>query len=214
MDFLEDDYSIAQKFFDFWNAYRKIIYFIIFIALAALLLFKYIDHEKTQKRRAAFDHYQTFVVSLEKEDKASMMRASKILKESFPEYFFTPLAIMRQVKVYLDGEQYEPARESLLWLIDNPLSDEIALLSKIKLAQLDLITKNYEEATNILRAIDNEHVAVLVQKLQGDLAVLHQDYRQAIEYYQVILNAEGVPADMREILTAKVNYYYQKGHKL
>ena len=77
-----DQEEYALKFMGFWKLHRKKVYLALSLILLGFIIKMYWEHESEQHHQAAFDHYVTFESSLKDDDKGSMTRTVKILKEN------------------------------------------------------------------------------------------------------------------------------------
>ena len=210
MDFLGDDQDNAQRVLDFWQKNRYKIYVALFISILSFCIYTYWEYEVEQRHQASLDHYTSFISSLNEGDNSSVTRASRILKERFPRYPYTSLALMRFAQFKIQNEEFGVARETLDWLIENAFSQEIKILSKIKLAQLYLHTKKFEDSLKILEEVDSFGLPQMVQDIKGDLYAQQGEWDQAIESYISSLNSTEIPDYYVEILTSKANTLYYK----
>lgn len=210
MDFLGDDQDNAQRVLDFWQKYRVKIYCVILASLACFAGYSYWEYEVDQRYRASFDHYSTFLANLEEGDNSSITRTARVLKERFARYPYTSLALMRFAQFKLQNEEFGVARETLYWLIENGFSNEIKILSKIKLAQLYLQTNKFDESIKILEEVQGSEMPLIVYDLKGDLYAQQGEWDLAIESYLTSLDSPEVPENYKEILTSKANTLYYK----
>ena len=210
MDFLADEQYYAQRIIDFWSAHRSKFYLILLLSFIGVGASTYWDYEVKQRKQAAFDHYMTFVTSLEDDDKASVGRTAKILKEHFGSSIYTSLALMRQVKIHIEDEEYEPARDVLMWLIQNSSSSQIQVMSKVKLTELYLATKQYTNAIAMMEQLGEYDIPQTLHEMKGDLFTLRGDYEEAIKHYMEIVSSDETPVDVKEMMIAKVNYIFEK----
>lgn len=210
MDFLDDEHNNAQKAIELWKRNRFKVYAFIALGFILVCLNSYWESEVVHKKQAALDHYTSFVFSLDEDDRASMMRSSQLLKDNFSKSLYTSLAQMRQVKFHIENEEYEPAYDLLVWLKNYSPSPEISTLAQLKLLELHLVTKNYNEAQQAMNAIDAAELDIFVKEMQGNLFFLQGDYQQAVDIYREIIHSDEVPKNLKEILIAKVNYFYDK----
>lgn len=208
--FLDNEQENAQRIIDFWQKYRRKILFFTAICFLATGITSYWHYESKQRAHAAFDHYTSFEQSLERDDKASISRTATLLRDSFSSSPYTSLAIMRLAHVQFDNDEYELAHDNLSWLIHHGFSEEIQVLAKIKLAELHLVTRNFEQSLTIINNLDKQGVGAIVNEMKGDLFVRQELWQKAIDSYIEVAKDKNLADSTKGILMSKVNSVYEK----
>lgn len=185
MDVLTDDHEREEAVKKWWKENWKPIALGIVVALAGLLGFRqYQSYQLEKSQDAAYSLYQVQAI-LNKDGEKSLDKADAFMQEH--KDIYGSLLALDLANMHINAKDYDKANKALAFAKDNggALIEPMVILTQAKvLAQL----KQYDEAINLLNALDSD--AYIIEKnivigdinmLKGDKDKAHDAYKNAVD---------------------------------
>lgn len=119
---------------------------------------------------------------------------------------YAPLAALVASRVYYDAGDLANARAKLQWVVDNAKDPEFQGMGRLRLANVLIEQKAYDEAHKALQADMPESLAALAADLQGDIYSLQGKPADARAAYKTALEkADAKDASFRERVQRKLD---------
>lgn len=126
------------------------------------------------------------------------------LKDDFGTTGYAAQGALLAAKVQMDQGKADEARASLTWAADQARGDAYRDLARLRLAALQMDSKQYDEATKLLSAVKGADFAPLVADRRGDLAMLQGKPDDAKAEYRKAWDGLDKQLDYRHLVSAKL----------
>ena len=184
---LEEQEQLAQLK-SWWATYGNLI--IMGLVLAALLFSGWQGWRFWQNSQAgeASNQFEVLSKAAQGADAKAVRDASGELLEKYPRTMYASMGALSSARYFFDKGDLKTAKVQLQWVIDKSTSDEFRDLARLRLANVLLDEKAYDEALKLLEtqhgaAFDAQYAAargdVLVAK--GQTADARTAYKFALE---------------------------------
>lgn len=144
------------------------------------------NHELAQ-RQTASQLYQNLLDSASKNDNASVEKLADQLTVEYGSLAYAHFASLAKAKSKVQQGDLEAAKAILRQQLQNPGSEEIQHIARLRLIQLLLATGEYEEGLKLIASVDSakaEGFTASYAELEGDLYVAMGRLDEARNAYQ------------------------------
>lgn len=144
------------------------------------------NHQMDQRGQASV-LYQNLLDSAGKNDYAAVEKLSDQLATEHGSMAYAHFAALQKAKSKVEQGDLEGAKAILQQQVQNPGSEELQHVARLRLIQLMLATGQYEEGLKLIAAVDPakaEGFAVNYDELEGDLYVAMDRLDEARNAYQ------------------------------
>jgi predicted negative regulator of RcsB-dependent stress response len=149
-DFEEQEKLIQLK--EWWNHYGNLV--IATIVLGALVfagVYHWRQHKATQAEHAGA-LYSEILEAAEKRDMKKVGELTGGLIEEYPRTLYASMGALVSAKSHVDGGDLKTAQAHLQWISDKSRDQSIQALARLRLAQVLLDQKAFDEALAALEA--------------------------------------------------------------
>ena len=136
---------------------------------------------------------------------ANLERAWNDMKERFPRTTFAAQSALLAAKVFQQTGKNEAAQSALSWASDNASDEASAQLARIRLANLMVQQKSYDDALKTLSKPFQPAFAGLAADVQGDILILQNKPAEAVKAYSSAWTQLADNAEYRRLVAAKLN---------
>jgi predicted negative regulator of RcsB-dependent stress response len=124
-------------------------------------------------------------------DAKALRDAGGALLENFPRAMYASMGALVAARFYFDRNDLKSAKAQLQWVLEHGRTDEVRDLARLRLANVLLDEKAYDEALKVLdekhgAAYDSEYAAA-----RGDVLVAKNQAAEAKAAYQLALDKAG-----------------------
>lgn len=181
-----------------WSSYGNLLSIILTIVLLAVIAWQtwnwYQNKIISQANSifanavAAFDQHSVEATESKAQiQNAAVIRIAGELENKFSNTGYATLSAFMASKVAADNNDLKTAKSQLVWLIDNSSDETLIPIAKLRLANILLDEKNYDEALKILTksATYDKNFLVSLYDLQGDIYLEKQDVKSARKFWQM-----------------------------
>ena len=144
------------------------------------------NHQLTQREEAS-QLYQNLLDSASKNDNAAIEKLADQLAVEHGSLAYADFAALEKAKSKVQQGDLEAAKAILQQQVQNPGSEEIQHVARLRLVQLMLATGQYEEGLKLITAVDPakaEGFTASYDELEGDLYVAMDRLDEARNAYQ------------------------------
>lgn len=189
----------------FWKQYGHVITWILIAVMggyAAWNGYQYWQKQQSAKAAALFDEVERASAS---GDPAKLERAWGEMKDRFPSTTYAAQSALLAGKTLQQSEKLDAASAALKWAAENASDDASAQLARLRLANLQIQQKAYEEATKTLSKPFSPAFAGLAADIQGDLLMAQNKPQEAVKAYTDAWSKLETNNEYRRLVQAKLN---------
>ena len=159
------------------------------VAAAVVIVtgFNFWQAQQLEKRGQASELYQQILDASAANNSDSIEKLSGQLASEYSSSIYSNYAALQLAKLKVQKGDVEAAKAILQKEIKTNESDELQHLSRLRLIQLLLETKQYEQGLQLIAEVDpasSEGFSASYDELQGDLYVAMERYDEARNAYQ------------------------------
>jgi predicted negative regulator of RcsB-dependent stress response len=135
--------------------------------------------------------YDTLARAVGAGDAKAVRDASGALTEAYPRTLYASMGALAVARFHFDRNELKSAKAQLQWVIERSPSEEHRELARLRLANVLLDEKAYDEALQLLEAKPLEAYAAQVAALRGDVLLAKNQRAEAIAAYRQALEKAG-----------------------
>lgn len=183
---LEEQEQLAQLK-SWWDTYGNLV--VMTIALAAVVFSAWQGWRFWQERQAgeASNLYEVLGKSLQGTEPKAVRDASGELLEKYPGTLYASMGALTAAKYFFDKGDLKTAKAQLQWVIDKTASEEFRDVARLRLANVLLDEKGYDEALKLVDAKHGEPFDAQYAALKGDVFVARGQVADAKSAYKAAL---------------------------
>jgi predicted negative regulator of RcsB-dependent stress response len=135
--------------------------------------------------------YDTLVRAAQAGDAKALRDADGALLENYPRTLYASMAALTAARFYFERSDAKSAKAQLQWVLEHGRTDDFRDLARLRLAQVLLDEKGYDEA---LKLLDEPHAAAFDAQYaaaKGDVLVAKNQAGEARAAYRVALDKAG-----------------------
>ena len=147
-------------------------------------------YERSQASGAAV-LYEGIARAAQAGDAKALRDADGALLENYPRTLYASMAALSAARFYFERSDTKSAKAQLQWVLENGRTDDFRDLARLRLAQVLLDEKAYDEA---LKLLDEKHAAAFDAQYaaaKGDILVAKNQAGEARDAYRVALDKAG-----------------------
>jgi len=202
LDLQEQEQLDAVK--AFWKRYGNLITWLLVAAMGAFAAWNgwnWWQRDQAVKSGAMYDELDR---AAQAGDAAKTARIFADLKERFPRTAFAQQGALATAKLQFDQGQFDAARDTLSWVAEKGIEEEIRTVARLRLAALQAEAKEYDAALKTLDAAKAPTFEALVADRRGDVLALQGKPELARAAYQMAWAAMSDEVDYKRLVEAKL----------
>jgi predicted negative regulator of RcsB-dependent stress response len=202
---LEEQEQLAQLK-SWWETYGNML--VMGLVLAAVVFSGWQGWRYWQDRQSteASNLYETLGKSMQGSEAKAVRDAAGELLEKYPGTLYASMGALSSAKYFFDKADLKAAKAQLQWVIDKTSSDEFRDVARLRMANVLLDEKAYDEG---LKALDSKHGDAFDAQfaaLKGDLLFAKGQPAEAKAAYKVALEkADKKNAGLRESVQVRLD---------
>lgn len=161
----------------------------IIIGVVAIAGWQYWTSYRYSRAQEASLHYNNLSEALRQDKFSQAEQQAQQLQDDFSGSAYAVLAAFKLAKSSLEKDDEAAALNHLRWVIDHASLQAFKDIARLRLAQVLMVTKQYDEAKNQLDDIDNSNFKTEVNELKGDAYLAQNQVEKARSAYQAALGA-------------------------
>ena len=189
----------------FWRDYGKLV---ITVAVAFVVGVGGVQGWKYYKRTQAEQASQAFAkleTAQAKGDNNEMRNVAKSIIDEYGNTSYAAFAALILAKIDREAGDLEAAGKQLQWVVDNTRSEEMRMLSRLRLAAVLLDRKEYDAALKLLDEKVTEAFAGPYSDLRGDVLVAQGKVAEARAAYEKALEKATGNSQWRDVVQIKLD---------
>ena len=189
----------------FWKRYGNAITWLLIAVMgsyAAWNGYQYWQRQQSTKASALFDEVEK---SAQSGDVAKLERAWNDMKDRFPGTTFAAQSALLAGRTFQQAEKTDAALSALKWASENASDGASVQLARLRLANLQIQQKAYDEATKTLAKPFTPAFSGLALDIQGDIFMAQNKPLDAVKAYTDAWSKLEVNNEYRRLVLAKLN---------
>ena len=188
----------------FWKRYGNLVTWLLVAVMAAFAAWNgwnWWQRDQAMKSGAMYDELER---AAQAGDAAKTARIFADLKERFPRTAFAQQGALATAKLQFDQGQFDAARDTLTWVADKGIEEEIRTVARLRLAALQAEAKQFDAALKTLDAATAPTFEALVADRRGDVLAAQGKPELARAAYEKAWAAMSDKVDYKRLVEAKL----------
>ena len=189
----------------FWKQYGNAITWFLIVVMgtyAGWNGYQYWQKQQSAKAAALFDEVERAAAS---GDAAKIERSWNDMKDRFPGTTYAAQSALLAGKTFQQAEKLDAALAALKWASENASDEASAQLGRLRLANLQIQQKAYDDASKTLSKPFTPAFAGLGYDIQGDLFMAQNKPQDAVKAYTESYAKLEKNNEYRRLVLAKLN---------
>lgn len=167
-----------------WQRYGSIITVLFSVILLTISGFKYWHWHQDKMNEQASNAYEHLMLAFSSQDKKGVRSYANELVTEYGNTVYADSARLTLAKLYVAREQYDLARDELLYVAAHSKMKVLVDVARIRLARLMAAEKKYDKALGELAKVDDVVYLPVVNELKGDIYSERGQYQEAVSFYR------------------------------
>jgi len=201
---LEEQEQLDQLKY-FWKQYGNAITWLLILVMGSYAGwngYQYWQKQQSTKAGALFDEVERAASS---GDTSKLERSWNDMKDRFPGTTFAAQSALLAGKTFQQAEKYDAALAALKWAAESASDEPSAQLARLRLANLQIQQKAYDDASKTLAKPFTPAFAGLALDIQGDLYMSQNKPQDAVKAYTDAWSKLEASNEYRRLVQAKLN---------
>lgn len=187
---LEEQEQLAQLK-SWWATYGNAVIMILILGSVAFSGWQGWRYWQDSQSAAASNLFEGLSKATQGTDAKAVRDASGELLEKYPRTLYASMGALTSAKYFFDKNDLKSAKAQLQWVVENAPSDEFRDIARLRLANVLLDEKGYEEALKLLEAKHDAAFDAQYAALRGDILVAKGQAADARSAYRFALEKAG-----------------------
>ncbi len=201
---LEEQEQLDQLKY-FWKQYGNAITWLLILVMGSYAgwnRYQYWQKQQSTKAGALFDEVERAASS---GDTSKLERSWNDMKDRFPGTTFAAQSALLAGKTFQQAEKYDAALAALKWAAESASDEASAQLARLRLANLQIQQKAYDDASKTLAKPFTPAFTGLALDIQGDLYMSQNKPQDAVKAYTDAWSKLEASNEYRRLVQAKLN---------
>ncbi|MFY8193103.1 MAG: YfgM family protein, partial [Limnohabitans sp.] len=189
----------------FWKQYGNAITWFLIVVMGAYAGwngYQYWQKQQSTKAAALFDEVERAAAS---GDTAKLERSWNDMKDRFPGTTYAAQSALLAGKMFQQTDKPDAALAALKWAAESASDDANTQLARLRLANLQIQQKAFDDAAKTLTKPFTPAFAGLALDIQGDLFMAQSKSQEAVKAYTEAWSKLEVNNEYRRLVLAKLN---------
>lgn len=189
----------------FWKKNGDFLTWVIIIILSLFLAWNYYKYYQRSQSIQAGAMYDEVERAVDSGVKAKIDRAFSDMKDRFPSSSQAQKAGLLVAKKYYSDNEIESSKSALDWVSNKSLDDGYKTIAKLRLAEIFIESKSYDQALKELTGGFNSYFEPLLADRRGDILILQGKKEDALVEYQKSFKMLEDRTEYRHLVQVKLN---------
>jgi predicted negative regulator of RcsB-dependent stress response len=189
----------------FWNKYGNVITWLLIVVMGSYAGwngYQYWQKQQSTKAAALFDEVERAASS---GDTSKLERSLNDMRDRFPGTTYAAQSALLAGRTFQQAEKTDAALSALQWASENASDGASVQLARLRLANLQIQQKAYDEATKTLAKPFTPAFSGLALDIQGDIFMAQNKPLDAVKAYTDAWSKLEVNNEYRRLVLAKLN---------
>jgi predicted negative regulator of RcsB-dependent stress response len=189
---------------DWWETNRVVVLGVAGVVVASLAGYFGWQSWRNSQLVKAESLYTEFTKVVDQRDPAKLATATAPLLDQTAGTFQASSAALVAAKTAFDAKDYAAASKNLQWVIDKGV-ESLRPIARLRLAQVLLEEKKYDEALKTLEGVKEEAFISLVSDVKGDVLMAKGNKDEARLAWQTAIDKAGERSAIKQISQIKLD---------
>jgi predicted negative regulator of RcsB-dependent stress response len=189
----------------FWNKYGNVITWLLIVVMGSYAGwngYQYWQKQQSTKAAALFDEVERAASS---GDTSKLERSWNDMRDRFPGTTYAAQSALLAGRTFQQAEKTDDALSALKWASENASDGASVQLARLRLANLQIQQKAFDEATKTLAKPFTPAFLGLALDIQGDIFMAQNKPLDAVKAYTDAWSKLEVNNEYRRLVLAKLN---------
>jgi predicted negative regulator of RcsB-dependent stress response len=189
----------------FWNKYGNVITWLLIVVMGSYAGwngYQYWQKQQSTKAAALFDEVERAASS---GDTSKLERSWNDMRDRFPGTTYAAQSALLAGRTFQQAEKTDAALSALKWASENASDGASVQLARLRLANLQIQQKAYDEAIKTLAKPFTPAFSGLALDIQGDIFMAQNKPLDAVKAYTDAWSKLEVNNEYRRLVLAKLN---------
>ena len=189
----------------FWNKYGNVITWLLIVVMGSYAGwngYQYWQKQQSTKAAALFDEVERAASS---GDTSKLERSWDDMRDRFPGTTYAAQSALLAGRTFQQAEKTDDALSALKWASENASDGASVQLARLRLANLQIQQKAFDEATKTLAKPFTPAFSGLALDIQGDILMAQNKPLDAVKAYTDAWSKLEVNNEYRRLVLAKLN---------
>jgi len=174
-----------------WKQYGNLVLLAIIAASLAVTGWGGWRWYQSSQATQASALYETLAKAVGAGDAKALRDAGGALTENYPRTLYASMGALAAARFHFDRNELKSAKAQLQWVVERSPSEEYREIARLRLGQVLLDEKAYDEALKLIEPKPLDAYAAQVAALRGDLLLAKNQRAEAKEAYRLALEKAG-----------------------
>ena len=162
------------------------------------------DHLRTQAEEASII-YQGLVEDAAADRHETVRAQAAEIVQNYPKTGYAPLASLLAAKSAFAENDFDDAKRSLQWVIDNSDDSSFKDLARLRLARILMAENRLDEAMGVIDSVEQQAFKAGASEIRGDIEIARGNAERAREAYLQALTSRNVSGSTRTRVQMKLD---------
>jgi len=189
-----------------WKQYGNFVLWALIIVLAIYTAWTLWGNYQRKQAAQASQLYYEMQNAVQSNDNEKSQRIASDMQEKFGSTIYASMTNLVAARMALDFKEADIAKRRLQWVIDNGKEKGYQAIARIRLAEILLDEKKYDEALAALSADFPKTFASIVEDRRGDIFYAQKKLDDAKRAYQAALSSADSDDPGKALIQIKLEY--------
>lgn len=178
------DNEQVQMLKDWWKEYGYYILFTILVFVFANFGWRYYQKYKYHQLENASINYMQMLTAFERQKNDEAKLYADLLMKNYAKSSYASLAALMLAKIAVQANDLKLAQERLGFVIKKSSNKTLRQVARIRAARVLIVTKQPQEAIDLLSIVDDDAYVAAVNEISGDALAALGKVMEANQAYQ------------------------------
>ncbi len=172
-----------------WKQYGNLVIWIAIIVLAIYAAWTFWGNYQRKQAAQASQLYYEMQNAVQSNDNEKAQRIASDMQEKFGSTVYASMTNLVAARIATDFKESDMAKRRLQWVIDNGKEKGYQAIARIRLAEILLDEKKYDQALAALSAEFPKSFTSIAEDRRGDIYLAQNKFDEAKRAYQAALSS-------------------------
>lgn len=189
-----------------WKQYGNWVLWILIVVLGIYTAWTLWGNYQRKQAAQASQLYYEMQSAVQANDNGRVQRIAADMQEKFGSTIYASMTNLMAARMALDSKEPQTAKTRLKWVVDNSKEEGYKAIARIRLAEILLDEKKYDEALSMLSAKFPDAFASMAEDRRGDIYYAQNKPDEAKKSYQAAFSSAAQDDPGKALIKIKLEY--------